>query len=81
MTNDDMDEIARLKSIIEEQEIVIKNTKGFAFGLESKNVKYLQRIDQLKGEVQDLKKEVEMYESSTSWKITKPLRWITGIFR
>ena len=81
MTNDDLDEIAKLKSIIEEQEIIIKNTKGFAFGLESKNVKYLQRINQLKGEVQDLKKEIELYESSTSWKITKPLRWITGIFK
>ena len=71
-------ELDELKSTIEEQKIIIEQTKGFAFGLESKNIKYLRRIDELKVEIKNLKK---MYESSASWKITKPLRWFTNLFR
>lgn len=71
-------ELDELKSIIEEQKIIIEQTKGFAFGLESKNLKYLKRIDELKKDIKNLKR---MYESSTSWKITKPLRWFKNAFR
>ena len=86
MTNDSDDnyvkiqksELDELKSTIEEQRIIIEQTKGFAFGLESKNIKYLKRIDELK---LDIKNQRRMYESSASWKITKPLRWFTGLFR
>ena len=85
MTNDSDDyvkiqksELDELKSTIDEQRIIIEQTKGFAFGLESKNIKYLKRIDELK---RDIKNQRRMYESSASWKITKPLRWFTGLFR
>ena len=71
-------ELDELKSTIEEQKIVIEQTKGFAFGLESKNLKYLKRIDELKV---DIKNQKKMYESSASWRITKPLRWFTNLFR
>ena len=67
-------ELLELKSKIEEQEIVIEQAKGYAFGLESKNIKYLKRINQLKW-------IIETYESSTSWKITKPLRSVSKLFK
>ena len=67
-------ELLELESKIKEQEIIIEHTKGFAFGLECKNIKYLDRIDELKG-------IIKSYESSTSWKITKPLRSVSNLFR
>ncbi len=67
-------ELDELKSKIEEQEIIIAHTKEYAFGVESKNIKYLRRI-------KELKDEIELYESSTSWKLTKPLRWIMSLFK
>ena len=67
-------ELEEMKSKIAEQEIIIEHAKGYAFGLESKNVKYLQRIKQLK-------KGVDYFESSTSWKITKPLRVVGKLFK
>lgn len=67
-------ELDELKSKIKEQDIIIEHAKGYAFGLESKNIKFLKRIN-------ELKKEIELYESSTSWKITKPLRSIMGLFK
>ena len=70
------EEYAELKSKIEEQNIIIEHTKGFAFGLESKNIKYLKRINELKDDIKKMEDKIELYESSTSWKITKPLRII-----
>ena len=67
-------ELDELKSKIEEQEIVIEHARGYAFGLESKNVRYLNRI-------KELKDEIELYETSTSWKITKPLRSVIKLFK
>ena len=75
------EELDELKSKIEEQKIIIEQTKGFAFGLESKNTKYLRRIDELKEEISDLEDEIKLYESSTSWKITKPLRTLMGFLK
>ncbi|WP_407424383.1 hypothetical protein [Methanobrevibacter sp.] len=67
-------ELDELKSKIEEQEIVIEHARGYAFGLESKNVRYLNRI-------KELKDDIEEYETSASWKITKPLRSIMNLFK
>lgn len=56
--------------------------------LETKNEKLESRIEDLKdrnerlvGTIDKLKAQIELYENSTSWKITKPLRDVTGVVK
>lgn len=82
------DELDELNSKINEQEVILMHTKEYLFGLQNINkfqdneIKRLDKANkQLVKENDELKTEVKSYSSSTSWKITKPLRAITNIFR
>ena len=82
------DEFEELNSKIQEQEVILSHTKEYLFGLHNSNLnkdKEIKRLEKdnkkLKEKNEKLSKEVKSYASSTSWKITKPLRVLTGAFR
>ena len=56
-------------------------------GLDEDYVKIQKsELDELKSTIEDelkvdIKNQKKMYESSASWRITKPLRWFTNLFR
>ena len=60
-------------------EIEMKNVKISKLILEQKHLK--QEITNLNQVINKNNNKISQYESSNSWKITKPLRKFTNIFR
>ena len=75
------EELEELNSKIKEQEVILMHTKEYLFGLQSLNRDKEKSIKKLKDYNKVLKDELELYKSSTSWKITKPLRTLTNFFK
>ena len=69
--------IDHLKSKLDEKELIIDRTKEYLFVLEHELIKKNQEIKSLK----KYKKENKALKSTISWKITKPLRWISNLLK
>ena len=65
------------KSKLDEKELIIDRTKEYLFVLEHELIKKNQEIKSLK----KYKKENKALKSTISWKITKPLRWISNLLK
>ena len=69
--------IDHLKSKLDEKELIIDRTKEYLFVLEHELINKNQEIKSLK----KYKKENKALKSTISWKITKPLRWISNLLK
>ena len=67
-------ECARLRQSLEEQQILMDQQQSVILEQQS-------MIEQQQGEIEAARSLIDVYQNSTSWKVTEPLRRITAWFR